>query len=316
MSLFKYFRPTYNQHSSGNAYLCAILSYYVYNPIHDISVFDESRMNRITRWWRSVSPHTPRNNTHIRFYSDSSVDAECYVFSNPEMCFIAFRGTEGVPFMSDDFKSSWNDWLNNLQVWQENGIHNGFTTAVNALYSDIVGRVRSLQDAYPNIEICLTGHSMGGALASICSRELFNRDGIRCSCVYTYSAPRFASPDIATSYSTIPSSLSGLTLADRTWRWVLQSDPTPWAPPAEIPPFVGLIKYQHVGNLRWINNNGQVTRLASSNQDFGGSAEFDDHSMARMCRWMNKFVDSGTRENENSPAWLLQSDVRAMRGLW
>lgn len=93
---------------------------------------------------------------------------------------LAFRGTEATSVK--DIKAD----ADAVSVHADNGgrVHRGFQTAFQAGYLDIKAALK----AYEDQPLILTGHSLGGALATLAAREL-NHPGGLAAC-YTFGAPR------------------------------------------------------------------------------------------------------------------------------
>ena len=91
---------------------------------------------------------------------------------------IAFRGTE-----TNDL----GDWRTNFQIRQDSklGVHSGFKNALDTLWKDIKSKI----DGEANQRaIFLTGHSLGGALATLAAVRL-KVEGIRVAGLYTFGQP-------------------------------------------------------------------------------------------------------------------------------
>ena len=112
--------------------------------------------------------------------------------------FLVFRGSE------DEI-----DWLNNLQFRQKDypyddkdttdiQFHRGFMTA----YWAVRDRVQRVMEQYTDAEVVVTGHSLGGALATIASLDVqynITQDKQPLS-VYTYGAPRVGNDALIASF--------------------------------------------------------------------------------------------------------------------
>ncbi|KAI0567372.1 Lipase domain protein [Gracilaria domingensis] len=75
--------------------------------------------------------------------------------------------------------------------WRKAKIHKGFAVAYSAVSSRLLSIVKRLQDEKRR-PVFLTGHSLGGALATICSLDLFLRLGLTRKEIFvsTFGAPR------------------------------------------------------------------------------------------------------------------------------
>lgn len=123
---------------------------------------------------------------------------------------LAFRGT-----------STLHDWISNLMFWtsregNHGRVHRGFQRALDAIWYDIEDRLHQL----PDLPLAFVGHSLGGALATICaSRKPPN-------ILSTFGAPRVGNEEFKNS------------IAGDTWFCMINTnDPVPLLPPVN---FLGL----------------------------------------------------------------------------
>ena len=180
--------------------------------------------------------------------SGSGSGSEVRPFGNEEVAVLSFRGTETI-----------KDWLTNVKLLQKDSegtdVHGGFQAAFNAVRPTIQNKVEPLAEA--GRTLYLTGHSLGGALALIATREMGSDSYGAC---YTFGSPRVGrfgfSRDIKTPL----------------YRVVNANDLVPRVPPAYIPsilllvvgvlnvlafgllrPLIGKItKYVHHGDMRFL----------------------------------------------------------------
>lgn len=128
-------------------------------------------------------------------------DTQVFLFSNGPSLQIVFRGTE--------FK--WRDWLTDLRAIQKVipygnpdspvRIHAGFLAAYKSVREEI------LLAAASELEIQVTGHSLGGALATICALDIkynFYAKSVaplaRVSCV-TFGSPKVGNRAFVESFN-------------------------------------------------------------------------------------------------------------------
>ena len=95
---------------------------------------------------------------------------------------VAVRGTE---------KSSAHDWMTNLRMAGTRGpsghtVHRGFWT----LAQGILEQVNRALDSYSPTEVHVTGHSLGGATATLVADAIRQSSGRRNVKLYTFGAPR------------------------------------------------------------------------------------------------------------------------------
>jgi predicted lipase len=110
---------------------------------------------------------------------------------------IAFRGTKKI-----------KDWMSNLDAirapfkWGQ--VHSGFLNIYN---SGRVGLMKGVDGLIPKdkrmaqqTHILVTGHSLGGALATLCAAELSDRPEVARPVCYTFASPRVGDDAFAAGY--------------------------------------------------------------------------------------------------------------------
>ncbi len=145
---------------------------------------------------------------------------------------IAFRGSEETGI--------W-DWITDLKFVQQVypygekkdsqvRVHYGFISA----YKSVRDAVLNYVEESPHQRVMCTGHSLGGALATLCALDVqYNFPGKEVSC-YSYGSPKVGNADFQKSYDKrVP----------KTYRFVNSADAVPNLPPG---------RYEHVGVLHRI----------------------------------------------------------------
>eukprot|EP00854_Cymbomonas_tetramitiformis_P002630 gene2630-3395_t len=108
---------------------------------------------------------------------------------------VAFRGT---------VESSIKNWAENLDVWSTNPykefpdvyVHGGFYNSYqHALRAQIHA---ALDNISVDVPVIVTGHSLGGAIATVCAFDLAQTRKV--AAVYTYGQPRVGNFDFAHKY--------------------------------------------------------------------------------------------------------------------
>lgn len=114
-------------------------------------------------------------------YHDNGLDTEGFVIANEESIIITFRGSE----------SSIGDWINNIDIALvpafNVAVHRGFFLAFNCVQENLWQVVDKFNTN--NQTIWITGHSQGGALATLATAQLqFWNQSI--NGLYTFGQPR------------------------------------------------------------------------------------------------------------------------------
>jgi hypothetical protein len=184
---------------------------------------------------------------------------------------VAFRGT--LPINTDDwddFIYSVLDWINDANAalvpvpYTVGLVHRGFSESLQSLWNQLLQAVRSHQAA-SGLPVVVTGHSKGGALATLGAIRLLNEGSIVPAAVYTFASPRTGDSPFAWNYNShIPND----------WRFENTDDLVPHLPPAAVlidflaevdSRLHGLTShdYHSVGKLEFFNWTGGLTQGSS-----------------------------------------------------
>ncbi|MCH7706473.1 MAG: lipase family protein, partial [Chloroflexi bacterium] len=155
-------------------------------------------------------------------FSDEGTDTQAFLavsgagtgirpFGDEEVAVLSFRGTRTI-----------KDWINNAKVFQKSvkgaQVHSGFQGAFDAVRPAVQGKIDPLIGA--GRTLYLTGHSLGGALALIATREMGSDSYGAC---YTFGSPRVGRFGFARDIKT------------PIYRVVNANDLVPRVPPAYLP---------------------------------------------------------------------------------
>jgi len=137
---------------------------------------------------------------------------------------VSFRGTDDL-----------SNWIANLDFPKTSAypecdgceVHGGFYSAWLSVKDGVVAEVKNLLTTYPDAQIFVTGHSLGAALAALCTAELGASSTIdpKITAVYTYGQPRIGNEKFREFYD------SGTSIS---WRLTHQRDPIPHLPPLHL----------------------------------------------------------------------------------
>ena len=182
------------------------------------------------------------------FFSMSGT--QCYVAAGPDFAIAAFRGTQvPKPGADPDRVHQVLDVLKDLRdifdfflaTWPKGGaVHEGFRDALDIVWTDVNERL--LETTAGGRPLWLTGHSLGGALATLAADRL---DGVRG--LYTFGAPCVGDQAFADHFRV------------STWRFVHHRDIMPRLPPFGV--YAGELRrgdYVHVGTLKYIDGEGRL----------------------------------------------------------
>jgi triacylglycerol lipase len=187
--------------------------------------------------------------TRIDFIADRQRDVECFVLQLRAAVVVVFRGSEVLRpdrwrskrDAAEDFQSVVLDWTGNAKVRlvpigprSPRRAHRGFLAGLGSVWPALRARLAALQAGSPRRRFWFTGHSLGGALATLAA-DRFGR-GV----VVTFGAPRVGDAGFAATFR------------NPAWRVINNSDIVSWLPPPWPAP------YRHVGRSWLITVGGDI----------------------------------------------------------
>lgn len=126
--------------------------------------------------------HTIRNENWL------NNDAGCWAFfaSNDDWAVLSFRGTSDIKDVFTDVDTTMYHETSLLHPSREQAmVHKGFMTSLNRVwFSEILGWLEAYRLNHPTADLFFTGHSMGGALATLAAGRYSNVS------LYTFGCPR------------------------------------------------------------------------------------------------------------------------------
>jgi len=156
-------------------------------------------------------------------------------------------GLDGVLYVTICGTKTSDDIMEDLQAklvplaipgLEDDYAHDGFVDIMHKVLPQVITRLGSIK------KIIITGHSLGGAVATLLAYVLAkNRPELDVQ-VHTFGSPRVCSRALATKYNAA---------VPKTVRVVLDRDIVPTLP---------FGRYQHVHHLMWLNHNGIVKKMS------------------------------------------------------
>lgn len=154
-----------------------------------------------------------------------------FLASTPKRIFVVFRGTQtDYEWMKVNFKFLHKDC--DFDRFSEGKAHAGFLAYYRTVRNALTRRLDKLDVA--SKEVVLTGHSLGGALATLAAHDLADEPVAPAYHLYTFGAPRVFNPKLAGYFETLPVT---------TFRVVNVEDAVTTVPV----PAISKLTYQHVG---------------------------------------------------------------------
>jgi len=264
---------------------------YISNPSQDISslkimqralLFAELSMIAylVPKQAKKAASSLGFSNT-ILYDNDGS---QAYSFTNGEDIVIAFRGTE---------PNEWNDIKADMNAQKAlaetvGHVHRGFKQEVDDLWPQLEEMLLSHKKNLSK-KLWFTGHSLGGAMASICAgRCLLSHIDTHPEQVHTFGSPR-----VGTKRYINHAKVDYL-------RWVNNNDIVPRSPPAWL-------GYRHAGQEMYLDAQGKLktlNRIERRADMWRGlisgfkRKEFDyfsDHLIVRYVESIHKELVAGTQ---------------------
>jgi hypothetical protein len=165
------------------------------------------------------------------------------VAENLKAVVVAFRGTQ---------QSSMQNWAEDLYFkeldlnypgFNNALVHSGFYTAYHntTLRARVIDAVKVIQQVRPELSVIVTGHSMGGAMATFCALDLSANYGFKDIEVFTFGQPRVGNHAFSIYYNEF---------VPLTTRVTHAHDLVPHLPPYY--PILGEKTYHHFATEVWI----------------------------------------------------------------
>jgi triacylglycerol lipase len=203
-----------------------------YSPYNALSLAKASKLAYLDK--TTVTNKLYGNINQLHFFDKRNTQA--FIAANNEFVVISFRGTE---------PRNLKDWMNNTKISLIPGyggsVHRGFSEALDDIWDEIVTLLSQFQDK--NQPIFLTGHSMGGALATMTAVRLGEKYYQHIQGIYTFGCPRMGDGKFVQNYDKI--------FNDRTFRMVNHRDIVTRLAPRSF-------GYQHVGGCWFFDSEGKL----------------------------------------------------------
>jgi pimeloyl-ACP methyl ester carboxylesterase len=166
-------------------------------------------------------------------------DTQAFVAANDRLVVVAFRGTEPKKLQ---------DWLTDVNAVLIRGpfggrVHAGFYLALESVWKDLLKALRESQTRGQSL--WFTGHSLGGALASLAVARLRDEFDRPVHGLYTFGQPRVGDRIFERAYNQDNRS--------RSFRFVNNNDVVTRVP-------TRLMGYSHIGTFLYFDHQGRLQR--------------------------------------------------------
>ncbi|KNC56171.1 lipase [Thecamonas trahens ATCC 50062] len=186
-----------------------------------------------------------------KYFVDEKTKTEAYVGyrAASKTIVVAFEGSHNT-----------QNWIVNLQFLKADfdypgaehaRVHGGFYKAYKNIQVDVENDVGALVDQFPDYQVYVTGHSLGGALAAFAALDItVNRPHVPVN-VYTFGSPRVGNDAFQLYFQAqISNSI----------RVVNKADIVPHLPPRAF-------NFHHVPREVWVEKSGVIVVCNGSGED-------------------------------------------------
>lgn len=168
--------------------------------------------------------------SHVEFFNSpgkSPHDTQCFVAHHEHFIVVAFRGTE--PGSPKDLVTDLRFDL--VESGQGGKVHRGFREGLDDIWEPLSMYLQTIRQS--DQTVWMTGHSLGGALATLAADRFGNVRGL-----YTYGCPRVGDREFGKDFDIA------------TYRFINNNDIIPHIPLAGL--------YEHIGALKYIDREGHI----------------------------------------------------------
>jgi len=239
-----------------------------------------------------LDPHFTTSSPIGDCFVDNASTGRGFFAGNNKFAILAFRGTE-----RDDKHDAGADanveLIDEVVGGQSAGmVHKGFQRYLKSIWPRVTELVAAYRADHPTQEICITGHSLGAAMAVLAFLQLQDQH----TSLYTFGCPRVGNPHFCTS-------LENMAKTRPVYYFIDNEDVV-----THVPPAIPIVGYQHPNcTIFVIDPQGGVAQHANhppatfvtptDMHDFlegTWKAHIDlprplaDHSPVRYCHWISK----------------------------
>ncbi len=219
----------------------------------------------VGRWVAALTGRSEDNviRHNFRYFNNKGRDTQAYMFRTDEYMVLAFRGSQEPQDWMTNFTTQLRSFTINKEgvpalSSYEGRVHTGFFLAWAIIESSVLAQIQRWRqtldrEGKPLPPLYITGHSLGGALATIATAGLAD-NGVEVAGVYTFGQPRVGD---RTFVKQLAASADG-----KVFRFVNNNDIVPHVPP----PFSiwnPTRFYGHVGKATYFNGKGMLTASGS-----------------------------------------------------
>lgn len=129
-------------------------------------------------------------------YHEDDIEGFVGYLPSDTSIYVVFRGSSTIASWIVDVQVTLTNYEENCCDSNSCQVHSGIYEAAQKAYSSILHAVKKLLELYPGAHVKCTGHSLGGALASLLAMYLHENE-IFPTVVYTFGKPRIGNKNYA-----------------------------------------------------------------------------------------------------------------------
>ncbi|EAS04944.1 lipase family protein (macronuclear) [Tetrahymena thermophila SB210] len=229
----------------------------------------------------------------VRVLTNTTNAAQGYIGYHNNYIVIAFRGTQLN-----------KNWLNNFDFikvdypkCQKCTIHRGFFRTFTDLSDQLFKNLQEMLIKYPNSQIIITGHSLGGAVATIAAVEIQdyllqqNKNDL-ISEFYTFGQPRVGNQEFVDYFNSIfPFALRIVNNKDIVVRLPMR-----------------IFGYSHIGTEIWFDQENNYTICSFQSEDPNCSVKFNTGSTSDHVKYLDNSTSCTEFDMQQNPQCYINGE--------
>ncbi|NEP61288.1 MAG: lipase family protein [Symploca sp. SIO2G7] len=259
----------------------------------------------------------------FQYFNNKEYDTQAFIFRTDSCIVLAFRGSQEIR----DWYTNFSTQLRKFTIRREGQtaissykgrVHTGFFLGWASIEKEVLAQMKHWQEALKPGKtlppLFVTGHSLGGALATMAAASLQDNN-MPVAGLYTFGQPRVGDLSFTRHLNT--------TLEGKVFRFINNNDVVPHVPiPFSLRNPTRL--YAHLGTVKYFNSKGTlVANYKAINRVLDGliglvkslfESGFDlisDHSMSYYISYLAEAME---KERKNRVVTKLENDVNRLGG--
>lgn len=231
-----------NSFANNNAYWMSVISALSYEKPNKIKQLRKQFPDYSFKYLKSKVPGKLSNNF-------IGTDTQLLILKSENNLILSFRGTE-----IDSFENLQTDLSFKKERWGYyfGSVHAGFLAAFKSIWPKLLKELERMESG-PNMNLWITGHSLGGALAQLASLQIMDLKtmgrlkNIKARALYTFGSPRVGDQEHAEKVNAFHKIFKVGVYRIRNHLDLVSMLPTSWNIPFG--------NYAHTNGLHYIDEN-------------------------------------------------------------